>query len=62
MLLNKLYKVMQTQAAGEWCRKQDSESLIHIMTTTDRRALRDNQEPEQGSRRGGRINSSVCCK
>lgn len=38
MLLNKMHKVLQTQAAGEQCRKQDSESLIHVSTISDRRA------------------------
>lgn len=59
MLLNKMHKVLQTQAAEEQCRKQDSESLIHIMNTSDRRApwsrgaQKDNRDPQQGSRRGG---------
>lgn len=55
MLLNKMYKVLQTQAVEILlCREQNSESLMHIMTTTDRRALwkrgtqRDNQRPSTG--------------
>lgn len=50
-----MYKVLQTEAAGEQRRKPDSESPIHVMTTADRWAPWNKQVPHQGSRRGERI-------
>lgn len=46
MLLNKIYKLLQTQTAGEQCRKQDSISDPHLDHNRQESTL------EQGSTEG----------